>query len=159
MPRRAAPPPPTPTPSSSYKEWLESAEHCQWCGSDDWQPGPPSKRTLIYCTSCAVACTHIECSEQYDVYAMTVEKAASGEEDWFCSEVTLITLYLFVSFHLNHCLNALHYSPKQECEQVRWLVGLHGGHHHHHHHTSGLPQAVCLAKQAHPIAIRSRLHF
>ena len=63
---------------------------CIYCSRDDFvdpsEDGQPMPRTLVYCSSCSNACTHVECHQQHvgDQDSEFAQKTGL----WFCSKVS-----------------------------------------------------------------------
>ena len=61
-------------------------EHCQHCGSDDFDVGVCEPRTLLICECCQYAAAHIQCEEKISGFKLSPETLSSGHT-WYCSKV------------------------------------------------------------------------
>ena len=68
-------------------EWFaQKHEHCQHCGSADFEVGVCKPRTLLICDSCQYAAAHIECEEKSKGRTFSEETLKSGHR-WYCCKV------------------------------------------------------------------------
>lgn len=73
--------------STAWFDAAASCEHCYLCGEADWQEGA-APRTIVYCSSCSVACSHAGCPEELGGDMPITREHMDGDLDWFCSNVS-----------------------------------------------------------------------
>ena len=61
-------------------------EHCQHCGSGDYEVGICEPRTLLICECCQYGAAHVKCEEDHKGVKLTEEGLSSGHT-WYCSRV------------------------------------------------------------------------
>ena len=99
-------------------DWFaQKHEHCQHCGSADFEVGVCKPRTLLICDCCQYAAAHIECEEKSKGTTFSEETLKSGYR-WYCCKVCPSQTAALVALKAFSMSIDKHIIALQECEQV-----------------------------------------